>query len=447
MLRGSILGPLLFLIFINDLPLFLKNTIFSADLYADDTTVYDAQFDLNELKANLQKSLIVLRKWCKQNGMLLNTDKTKVMLITTRQKRIHINENILSFSYNDVELQITTEGKKLGVNIDENLIWNNHYQFVCKKVSSYIWLLSRISHFLSTEHKLLYHKSYIQPHFYYCNVIWGNASNFYVARITRLQRRACKLILGNEYIDFESAKSSLKILSFEQSVFLNDVELQITTEGKILGVNIDENLIWNNHYQFVCKKVSSYIWLLSRISHFLSTEHKLLYHKSYIQPHFYYCNVIWGNASNFYVARITRLQRRACKLILGNEYIDFESAKSSLKILSFEQSVFLNKAKVMFKVANGLVPQYISDMFKRRSEIAQNTSLRSITNENFTIPKPSLALYKESISYSGPVVWNSIPNEIRVGRVTGNTHILCWPNAGNITKYTVIQQKITTVYL
>ena len=113
--------------------MFLKDTIFSADLYADDTTVYDAQFDLNELKANLQKSLIVLRKWCKQNGMLLNTDKTKVMLITTRQKRLHINENILSLSYNDVELQITTGDKILGVNIDENLIWNNHYQFVCKK--------------------------------------------------------------------------------------------------------------------------------------------------------------------------------------------------------------------------------------------------------------------------------------------------------------------------
>ena len=186
--RGSILGPLLFLIFINDLPLFLKDTIFSADLYADDTTVSDAQFDLNELKANLQKSLIVLRKLCKQNGMLLNTDKIKVMLITTRQKRLHINENILSLSYNDVELQITTGDKILGVNIDENLIWNNHYQF---------WLLSRISHFLSTEHKLLYYKSYIQPHFNYCNVIWGNASNFNVARIARLQRRACKMILGN----------------------------------------------------------------------------------------------------------------------------------------------------------------------------------------------------------------------------------------------------------
>ena len=74
---------------------------------------------------------------------------------------------------------------------------------------------------------------------------------------------------------------------------------------------------------------------------------------------------------------------------------------------------FLNKAKIMFKVANGLVPQYISDLFNRRSEIAIGTSLRSITNENFVIPKPKLTLYKESISYSGPLVWNSIPHNIK----------------------------------
>ena len=186
--QGSILEPILFLIFINDLPLFLSDTVSSTDLYADDTTIYDAQYDLDELKKNLQKSLIALHIWCKKNGMLLNTDKTKVMIITTRQKRLHLDENILTLSYNDTELQITTGDKILGVNIDENLTWNNHYQFVCRKISSYIWLLSRISRFLSNEHRLLYYKSYIQPHFNYCNVIWGNASNSNVTRMNRLQK-------------------------------------------------------------------------------------------------------------------------------------------------------------------------------------------------------------------------------------------------------------------
>ena len=67
----------------------------------------------------------------------------------------------------------------------------------------------------------------------------------------------------------------------------------------------------------------------------------------------------------------------------------------------------------MFKVANSLVPQYICDLFQRRSEIAPHMSLRSIANQNFAIPKPNLTLYKDSISYSGPVVWNSIPNDIK----------------------------------
>ena len=137
--QGSILGPILFLIFINDLPLFLSDTVSSTHLYADDTTIYDAQYDLDELKKNLQKSLIALHIWCKKNGMLLNTDKTKVMIITTRQKRLHLDENILTLSYNDNELQLTTGDKILGVNIDENLTWTNHYQLVCRKISSYIW--------------------------------------------------------------------------------------------------------------------------------------------------------------------------------------------------------------------------------------------------------------------------------------------------------------------
>ena len=103
------------LTFINDLPLFLNDTFSSTDLYADDTTIYDAQF-VNEFKANLQKCLIALREWCEQNGLPLNTNKTKDALITTslRQKRSHRNKNILSLSYNDVELQITTGDKILG---------------------------------------------------------------------------------------------------------------------------------------------------------------------------------------------------------------------------------------------------------------------------------------------------------------------------------------------
>ena len=91
----------------------------------------------------------------KKNEMLRNINETKIMSITTCQKRLHIDENILSLLYNDDELQITTEDKILGVYIEENLIWNDYYQFVCKKICSYIFLFSRISRFLNNENKLL----------------------------------------------------------------------------------------------------------------------------------------------------------------------------------------------------------------------------------------------------------------------------------------------------
>ena len=105
--QGSILGPLLFLIFINDLPLKLQNIVASTDLYADDTTIYDIQYDKQVLENNLQRSLVLLQQWCKENGMLINTDKTKVMFITSRQKRCNLNDASFHLKCNNIDLKLT----------------------------------------------------------------------------------------------------------------------------------------------------------------------------------------------------------------------------------------------------------------------------------------------------------------------------------------------------
>ena len=83
--QGSILGPLLFLLFINDLPLYIDSS--NTDMYADDTTLYVSGKTLDHIRTNLQMALDSLAKWCRHNGMIINTSKTKVMLITTHQKR------------------------------------------------------------------------------------------------------------------------------------------------------------------------------------------------------------------------------------------------------------------------------------------------------------------------------------------------------------------------
>ena len=138
-----------------------------------------------------------------------------------------------------------------------------------------------------------------------------------------------------------------------------------------------------------------------------------MFYKADIVPHLNYCNTIWGNSSNKNVNKITKLQKRAFKTILGNECTDFEGAKTVLNVQSFEESLFLKKAKIIYRVANNMIPSYVCDMFQRRSDSIINTTLRSVSNENFVIPKPTLSIFKESLSYSGAVIWNNTPYEVK----------------------------------
>ena len=292
--QGSILGPLLFLIFINDLPLVLQNYVV-VDLFADDTTFYDFQFDITQLETNLQHALNLLRIWCRQNGMVLNTDKTKVMLITSRQKRLCMHNPVLFLTY-------------------------------------------------------------------------------------------------------------------------SDIDMKMTHADKILGVHVDDNLMWNDHFQYVLKKISTYLWLLSKIRFYLSVEHRLMFYNAYIKPHFVYCSTVWSNTSSGNINKITKLQRRACKLILSQDYTDIQEALKRLNILSFDQDIFLNKAKLMYKVYNNIAPVYLHELFQMRDINLDNTAsnLRSVAHKNYLLPQAKCNLYKGSFSYSGVVVWNSLPTSIKL---------------------------------
>ena len=157
--------------------------------------------------------------------MILNIDQTKVMLITSRQKRTVLNDAVLKLQYNDIDISITTCDKILGIHVDNNQTWNTHFNFLSKKLSSYMWLLSKIRTYLTTEHRVLFYNAYFKPHIDYCSLIWSNTSNININKITRLQRRACKLILGQEYNSLLEAFKRLKILSFDQSIFLSKAKM------------------------------------------------------------------------------------------------------------------------------------------------------------------------------------------------------------------------------
>ena len=200
------------------------------------------------------------------------------------------------------------------------------------------------------------------------------------------------------------------------SLRYSDIDIKMTPSEKILGVHVDDNLMWNNHFQHVSKKISSYLWLLSKIRSYLSVEHRLMFYNAYVKPHFDHCNTVWSNTSSGNINKISKLQRRACKLILAQDYTDIQEALERLNILSFDQIIFLNKAKLMYKVYNNLAPVYLHELFQMRDINLDNTAsnLRSVAHKNYLLPQAKCNLYKGSFSYSGVVVWNSLPTNIKV---------------------------------
>lgn len=184
---------------------------------------------------------------------------------------------------------------------------------------------------------------------------------------------------------------------------------------KLLGVFIQDDLKWDSHVKSMCKKVSSYIWLLSRINDCVSLKYRILFYKAYIQPHIDYCLTIWGSTSSNNIKKIISLQKRACRTILGPDYIDFEHALNILKIFRFDQRLFYQRACFMFKIGSILYPSYVCDMFQQKSlrnEIS--VTLRSNTNLNFQIPKTHTQLFKNSLLYAGPIVWNCLPTCVKL---------------------------------
>ncbi len=158
--QGSILGPTLFLLFINVFAVYspiTRATSISMQMIQPFTTYNQLQ---GKLKHNLRKALDNLQIWCNENGMLLNKGKTKIMLITSRQKRTYLHDKTLELQYDNVTLlPATTFWVCMWMKTYSGMI---NLMVSTKKISSYLWPLSQIKQYLSIKHRTLFYKAYIQ---------------------------------------------------------------------------------------------------------------------------------------------------------------------------------------------------------------------------------------------------------------------------------------------
>ena len=182
--QGTILGPLLFIIYINDLPNCLLNS--EPRMYADDTHLTFASNNIQNINTVLNDDLARVEKWLTANKLTLNASKTEFMLIGSRQ-RLSTFHNPPSLMIDGAPITQVTSTKSLGVHIDETLSWNVHVDILCKKIASGIGALKRVRSFVPHETLRSIFMSLVQPHFDYCDPVWGCCGKTLASKLTNFK--------------------------------------------------------------------------------------------------------------------------------------------------------------------------------------------------------------------------------------------------------------------
>ena len=217
--QGSVLGPLLFIIYINDLPLHLSSEL-SSNLFADDASMHVASENIADVNLSLQEGLDSVGDWCSKNCMSLHPDKTKSMVITTRQKHQRA-PLLLSLSLGTNTIQQVNEHKVLGLTLDSELNWHSHLNSLAKRLSRNVYLLSRLKKYATKDALKLFFEAHINSFVNYVSTLWDNCSGEYMKRINSIHRRAIKLLLPNANTSTDDKFKILNILPLEKQLFFN----------------------------------------------------------------------------------------------------------------------------------------------------------------------------------------------------------------------------------
>ena len=201
--QGSILGPLLFVIYVNDLP--QETSTSSIALYADDTNCYRPVRSHKD-EQYLQKDLDGINNWCDLWRMDLNQSKWEVLSVTRNLKLVPSSYHL---KY-DTHIKRTNAQKDLGVIITSDLKWNQHVSMVCAKANKMLGFIKRSSMDIRNEKtRLALYKTMVRSQMAYCTQIWSPQSVSLILQVENVQRRATRYILSLPFLSGVSYKDGL----------------------------------------------------------------------------------------------------------------------------------------------------------------------------------------------------------------------------------------------
>ena len=184
--QGTVLGPLLFLLYINDMPEVVKST---TRLFADDALVYRV-IECDKDASNLQKDLDSLQDWERKWKMEFNPDKCEVLRITLKKNIIPAR-----YSIHGKQLQIVNKAKYLGVTLDSSLSFNDHISNICKKANATRAFVHRNTKHCPQHVKVAAYNTLVRPTLEYCAPIWDPYKECHIDQIQAIQRRAARSVM------------------------------------------------------------------------------------------------------------------------------------------------------------------------------------------------------------------------------------------------------------
>ena len=193
--QGSILGPLFFLIYINDLEGVLGGNNFH--LYADDTVIYCMNDNVIMAEMELQKILNKFANWCAVNALTINTSKTKTMLFGSRNKIKNSYKPEL-FINNEL-LQLVPTFKYLGVHLDQTLNFNYHLETLKNNISFKLYMFSKIRRFMNEKCAIIVYKTMLLPFFDYCDIVYMFSGQNELSKLNRHHIRGMRICSNNGY--------------------------------------------------------------------------------------------------------------------------------------------------------------------------------------------------------------------------------------------------------
>ena len=192
-LKGSVLGPLLFNMFLNDLFLFVEES--DVYNYADDNSLSVADICIHKIITKLESDI--------NNGMVLNEDKSQFMII--EPSNISRN-NKAKIKIENKFIEEINKGKLLGITFDNKITTSEHIKHICKQASNKLYALARISNYLNERKRKLLIKSFIIAQFNYCPIVWMYCQCRSNNLINRIHERALRIAYKDYVSDFSSVR-------------------------------------------------------------------------------------------------------------------------------------------------------------------------------------------------------------------------------------------------